>query len=93
MLHSDSCVRHLMLALELSSIVLEIPNDAYTTLSRNMIGCSKLSQGVLQVDCLILESHKKSTLNINVPFSPLFSRIFFHVRGIFFSCKSKIFSV
>ena len=31
-------------ALELSSIVLEIPNDAYTTLSQNLIGCSTLSQ-------------------------------------------------
>ena len=33
-----------MLTLELSSYVLEIPNDAYTTLSRNLIGCSTLSQ-------------------------------------------------
>ena len=33
-----------MLTLELSSIVLEIPNDAYTTLSRNLIGCPTLSE-------------------------------------------------
>ena len=33
----------LMLILELSAIVLEIPNDAYTTLSRDLIGCSTLS--------------------------------------------------
>ena len=33
-----------MSTLELSSIVLEIPYDAYTTLSRNVIGCSTLSQ-------------------------------------------------
>ena len=33
-----------MLTLELSSVVLEIPNDAYKTLSRNLIGCSTLSQ-------------------------------------------------
>ena len=30
--------------MELSSIVLEIPNYAYKTLSRNLIGCSTLSQ-------------------------------------------------
>ena len=33
-----------MLTLELSSIVLETPNDAYTTLSQNLINCSALSQ-------------------------------------------------
>ena len=33
-----------MLAMELSSIVLEIPHNAYTTLSRNLIGCLTLSQ-------------------------------------------------
>ena len=33
-----------MLTLELSSIVLEIPNDAYSTLSQNLINCSELSQ-------------------------------------------------
>ena len=33
-----------MLTLELSSIVSEIPNDAYTTLGRILIGCSTLSQ-------------------------------------------------
>ena len=33
-----------MLTLELPSIALEIPNDAYTTLSRNLIGCTILSQ-------------------------------------------------
>ena len=33
-----------LLTLELSSIVLEIPNDAYATLSQNLIGCSTLSQ-------------------------------------------------
>ena len=31
------------LSLELFSIVLEIPNDAYTTLSQNLIGCSAFS--------------------------------------------------
>ena len=33
-----------MLTMELSSSDLEIPKDAYTTLSQNLIGCSKLSQ-------------------------------------------------
>ena len=33
-----------MFALELSSIELEIPNDAYTTLNQNLIGGSTLSQ-------------------------------------------------
>ena len=31
-----------MLLLELSSYVLEIPDDAYTTLSQNLIGCLTL---------------------------------------------------
>ena len=30
--------------LELSSIVMGVPNDAYTTLSLNLIGCLTLSQ-------------------------------------------------
>ena len=30
--------------MELSSYVLELPNNAKTTLSQNVIGCSKLSQ-------------------------------------------------
>ena len=33
-----------MTTLELSSYVLEIPNDGYTTLSQNLIGCSTLTQ-------------------------------------------------
>ena len=36
-----------MLTLDLSVLVLDIPNDAYTTLSRNLIGCSKLRQEYL----------------------------------------------
>ena len=38
-----------MLTLELSPIVLEIPNDAYTTLSQNLVGSSTQSR-VLQAD-------------------------------------------
>ena len=33
-----------MLLLELSFVVLETPNDAYTTLSQSLIGCLTLSQ-------------------------------------------------
>ena len=57
-----------MLTLELSSIVLEIPNDAYTTLSRNLIGYSTLSQECYEPDWLILENNENATLNINMPY-------------------------
>ena len=46
-----------MLTLELSYIVLEIPNDAYTTLSRYLIGFSNTQSRVLQPDWLILENN------------------------------------
>ena len=36
-----------MLSLELSSIASEIPNDAYTTIGRNLVGCSTLRQEYL----------------------------------------------
>ena len=57
-----------MLTLELSVLVLEIPNDAYTTLSRNLIGCSTLRQEYLQADWLIVQNNEKATLNINMPY-------------------------
>ena len=57
-----------MIILELSSIVLEIPNDAYTTLSRNLIVHSTLSQEYCEPDRLILENNEKATLNINMPY-------------------------
>ena len=55
-------------------ILLEITNDAYTTLSRNLIGCSTFSQdtSVLQDDWLILENNVKATLNINMPYCSLY---------------------
>ena len=57
-----------MSALELSSDVLEIPNNAYTALSQNLIGWSTLSQArVLQADWLIMENNEKATVNIKVP--------------------------
>ena len=43
-----------MLILELSSYVLEIPNDAYTTLAVQ-----------LQADWMIFENNERATLNIN----------------------------
>ena len=53
-------MKYLMLTMEFSSYLLEIPlNDAYTTLSQNPIGCSTLSQ-----DLLTLENNEKATLNI-----------------------------
>ena len=57
-----------MLILELSSIILEIPNDAYTTLSRNLINYSTLSQEYCEPDWLILENNEKANLNINMPY-------------------------
>ena len=60
-----------MLTLELSVLVLEIPNDAYTTLSRNLIGCSTLRQEYLQADWLIVQNNEKATLNINMPYYSL----------------------
>ena len=49
-----------MLTLELSSHVLEIPDDAHTTPSQNPSGCSP---GVLQADWWILGTNEKATLN------------------------------
>ena len=48
--------------LEFSSHVLKIANDAYTTLSQNLIGCSTLSQ--MRCNWLILQSNAKAILNI-----------------------------
>ena len=52
-------------------LVLEIPNDAYTTLSQNLIGCSTLSQKCCEPDWLILENNEKATLNIHMPYCSL----------------------
>ena len=56
------------------SMVLQITNDAYTTLSQNLIGCPAFSQdtSVLQADWLILENNGKATLNINMPHCSLY---------------------
>ena len=56
-----------MLTLELSSFILEIPNDAYTTLSQSDWLFNTQSR-VLQADRLMLENNEKATLNINMPY-------------------------
>ena len=57
-----------MLTLELCSIVLEIPNDEYTMLSRNMIGCSTLSQECYKrIGLIYFENNENATLNTNMP--------------------------
>ena len=57
-----------MLILEFFSIVMEIPNAAYTTLSQTLIGVFNTHSRVLQADWLILENNEKATLNINMPY-------------------------
>ena len=54
-----------MIKLEFSSIALEIPIDAYTTLRRKLIGCSTLK---LRGVWLIIENNEKAILNINMPY-------------------------
>ena len=54
-----------MLTLELSFYVSEIPNDAYKTLSQNLICCSTLSQECSELIGLYLEGnfdHKHALL-------------------------------
>ena len=50
-----------MLTSELSFYVLEIPDDACTTLSQNLIDCSTLSH-----DRSLLENNEKATLKTNM---------------------------
>ena len=56
-----------MLTLELSSCILEIPNDAYTTLSQSDWLFNTQSR-VLQADRLMLKNNEKATLNIHMPY-------------------------
>ena len=51
-----------ILMLEFSSHVLKNANDAYTTLSQNLIGCSTFIQ--MRCNWLILQSDEKATLKI-----------------------------
>ena len=46
----------------ISSHILEIPNDADTTLSQNMMACSTLKSSVLKAEWLMLENNKRATL-------------------------------
>ena len=56
-----------MLTLELSSIVLEIPNYAYATLAKNLFGCSTLSQEYCKPIGWYWKKNEQATLNINMP--------------------------
>ena len=56
-----------MLRMELSSYVLEIPNDVYYTRSISY-WLSNIQSRALQADWLILENNEKATLNINPPY-------------------------
>ena len=54
-----------MLTLELSSYLLEITNDAYTTLSSDWL--FNTQSRVLQADWFIFEINEKATLIIKMP--------------------------
>ena len=63
----DAIIGHL--TLELSSTELEIPNDAYTTLSRNLIGCSTLSQEYCKMIGFYWKIiNETASSNINMPY-------------------------
>ena len=49
-IHGHSLTHQRMLTYELSPNVLQIPNDAYTTLRQNPIGCSIFSQEYSELD-------------------------------------------
>ena len=57
-----------MLTLKLLSYVLAIPNDAYTTLGKNLSWSLINQSRVLQADWLILDNDEKATLNTNMPY-------------------------
>ena len=57
-----------MLTSELSTYVLKIPNNAYTTLSQNLIGCSTLSHEYCKADWMTLKNNAKETLNMETPY-------------------------
>ena len=57
-----------MLALELSSHLLEIPNDTYMLLCQFLIGCSLLRLGNCKLIGLNIENNEKATCHIDVPF-------------------------
>ena len=58
-----------MLTSELSSYLLEIPQDAYTTSVKSDWLFNSQSR-VLQADRLMLENDEKATSNINMPYYP-----------------------
>ena len=56
-----------MVRMELSSYVLEIPNDVYYTRPISY-WLSNIQSRVLQTDRLILENDEKATLKIDAPY-------------------------
>ena len=60
-----------MFTVDLSSHLLEIPNDTDTTLSQSWLAVenSVKSTASRLVKWLAIENNEKSTLNINVPYS------------------------
>ena len=83
-----------MLTSELSSIVLGIPNDAYTTLSPNLIGCSALSQEYCKLIGSYWKNNEKATLNINMPYYTAWllgaTKVWAHESLFFFFCDWQI---
>ena len=65
-MESFLCNKTIGQTLELSSIVLEIPNEAYTTQSESGKLFTTQSR-VLQADWWILENNEKATLDMNMP--------------------------
>ena len=56
-----------MLTFELSSDSLEIPEDAHTSLSQILFGCSLLGQEYCNCYKSILDNNETATWHINMP--------------------------
>ena len=63
-----------MFILESSSHVLEIPNDAFTTLRSKSDWLFNTKSRVLPVEWFILEIKEKATLNTKMPYSLIIVR-------------------
>ena len=75
-----------MLTLGLSSYLLKIPNDAYTTLNSDWLFDTQ--SRVLQADWFILEIVEMATLNINMPYLFSHNIINLNKRSKVTSCHS-----
>ena len=62
----NTCSNKSLLTLELSSYLLEIPNDTYTTLSQYSYWLFNTRSRVLKADWFALEIDEKATLNIDI---------------------------